>query len=177
MMLAASLISFTAQSDIYRCVSNDGVVQFSDQPCSGVSAQVLRKTDDDNDSETRLREWLQELKVSAPAQSSSNRTPNGVVGVVERFSESDLIQALPQLPGGGRGFEACSSQFFSCAGSNAEQMDDCVATIPVCRSNRLSGCCESAYIGRYGVLRQSGASRQSAVRNALLGLDSEKNRR
>ena len=159
------LMTFTAPGDLYRCVDRNGQLTFGDRPCAqGAESRMDGALAGSPDADG-LRDWLEQMQRQQPAARPTQRPVRSTLpgGVVPSSIE------LPARPLTSGTFNACSGRFFACTNGSASQMDACVAAIPSCTANRRSGCCDAVYTTRYQRLREAGAIRHVAVREALLG--------
>lgn len=185
----ALLGSLAAPGDIHRCASTDGSVHYQELPCPGARQQarltgnrassrtsnevggdeVANPAASQAATEAKLRRWLEELKrklppprAPTPASDPPRRSRSGIPPITIYPSE------LPPRPPGEPALASCSALFLDCAHSIDAKMDQCVAGISQCPAGQTGACCHRAYVQRYELMREAGASRKLAVRDALL---------
>ncbi len=155
-------LALTAPGDIYRCVAEDGSVQFQGRPCEGEQIGAIRSRA--AGSERRLREWLNELPPGA-ARAEASPAPTASLPAA---SDYPMIE-LPARPTDPHSLSQCSEQFLGCASDDEATMDRCVASISHCGGAGGDACCNTSFVERYQTLRRHGFDRKSAARDALLG--------
>lgn len=171
-MISVALLAVTigapvlgATGQIYRCASTDGSVHYQELPCA--KARELELPAGEANNEANLRRWLQELRSTLPTAPTTSTVVSNTPRQPRRTTSYAYL-TLPARPTSQSALAGCSALFLQCADSDDQRMDRCVEKLPQCNTHQSASCCESAYVIRYQLLREAGAPRKLAVRDALL---------